>query len=187
MHKWWWTVTDDSNKHVDWMACLLNYSLLHSSAVIINKTVINSSSWLWASRKVSLWTISMRIVILEKLHKFTKKQNKKKTYYKSNLKNVPAGEHGVYFTHKNKRERERERTHPAWRCDQYVTRMSVISALSCVLKPSSSFVIVLSLVCASPAHPNCHSQTGHLARTEITPTERSSAVSLPPGSRRSFW
>lgn len=184
MHKWWWTVTDDSNKHVDWMACLLNYSLLHSSAVIINKTVINSSSWLWASRKVSLWTISMRIVILEKLHKFTKKQTKHIT---SRIWKMSLLANTAFILLTKTRERERERTHPAWCCDQYVTRMSVISALSCVLKPSSSFVIVLSLVCASPAHPNCHSQTGHLARTEITPTERSSAVSLPPGSRRSFW
>lgn len=116
---------------------------------------------------------------------------KKKKHITSRIRKTSLLANTAFILLTKTRERERERTHPAWCCDQYVTRMSVISALSCFLKPSSSFVIVLSLVCASPAffgkHPNCYSQAGHLARIEITPTERSSAVSLPPGRRRSFW
>lgn len=127
------TEPDDSDKHVDWMACFLNYSLTHQSAEIISKTVTNFSLRL-RSEKVSLWTISTRIVMSEKWHNFLQRASLKKYITSRSGKKCPLLANTALITHSQKQDNRGR-----------MTRMSAI--FSAVLGPRCA---VASLCTTSP-------------------------------------
>lgn len=127
------------------MACLLNYSLISCVSSLVNCNQLLTAV---STQKDH----SITIVILEKLHKFTKKLPEKIITRWSKKMSLPANTALILLT------KMRQRTGLLnvsflERCDQCVTRMSAISAsvLLCFLRPVSSFVIVLSLLCAPEA------------------------------------
>lgn len=137
----------------------------------------------------------MRIVILEKLHKFTK--NLPEKYHKSVQKHDPVYKRGLKYTHKNKRQRSTNYILIGAAINMWhkCQRSQRLSALPCFLNPVSSFVIVLLLVCASPALLCKHavSQTATVkpeseasGQSRNYSHKRSSASSCPLGKLEKF-